>query len=251
MADRTPEEIVRAVVVALQDEADPARAVQERAYLKSGLEHLGVRVPVTRSIVQRALPSSPPAPHDLVVAVAQELWSEPVHERRVAACHVLEQHEAVLGAADLPVLERMLREAETWALVDVIAPNVVGPVFERDPDGVGPTLDRWNVDEDLWVRRASVLALLRPLRAGGGDWDRFTRYADALWDEREFFIRKALGWVLRDTARRRPDLVFTWLLPRAATASGVTIREAIKPLSDVQRALIADARKRGAASRRL
>jgi 3-methyladenine DNA glycosylase AlkD len=61
-------------------------------------------------------------------------------------------------------------------------------------------------------------------------------------DEREFFIRKAIGWVLRDTGRKRPDLVYEWLLPRAARASGVTIREALKPLSAAQRAAIIAAR---------
>ena len=53
-------------------------------------------------------------------------------------------------------------------------------------------------------------------------------------DDHEFFIRKAIGWVLRDTARKRPDLVFDWLLPRAARASSLTIREAIKPMSERQ-----------------
>lgn len=242
--ERTAEDVVHAIVVALQDETDPARAVQERAYLKSDLEHLGVRVPATRAIVKRTLPARPPAEHDLVVAVAEELWSEPVHERRVAACQILELHEGVLSVDDVPLLERLLREARTWALVDVIAPNVVGPMFERDPDGIGAVLDRWNVDEDFWVRRASVLALLRPLRGGDGDWDRFTRYADALWLEREFFIRKALGWILRDTAKKRPDLVFDWLLPRAATSSGVAIREAVKPLSPAQQQAITAVRTR-------
>ncbi len=75
-----------------------------------------------------------------------------------------------------------------------------------------------------------------------GDFDRFSRYADAMLDEREFFIRKAIGWVLRDTAKRRPDLVYRWLLPRASRASGVTIREAVKPLSAQQREAILAAR---------
>ena len=242
--ERTVDEVVAEIVAALQTAADPDRAVQERAYLKSSLVHWGVRVPETRAIVTRALPRRTAPSHGLVVGVATELWAEPVHERRVAACHVLELHGAVLGAADLPVLERLLREARTWALVDVLAPNVVGPLQERDPDGVGPTLDAWNTDQDFWVRRASLLALLVPLRSGRGEWDRFTRYADACWQETEFFIRKALGWILRDTAKRRPDLVFTWLLPRAATASGVTIREAVKPLSAEQRAAIEAARGR-------
>jgi 3-methyladenine DNA glycosylase AlkD len=54
-------------------------------------------------------------------------------------------------------------------------------------------------------------------------------------DEKEFFVRKAIGWVLRDTSRRRPELVYEWLLPRAARAPGVTLREAVKYLSKSQR----------------
>jgi 3-methyladenine DNA glycosylase AlkD len=59
-------------------------------------------------------------------------------------------------------------------------------------------------------------------------------------DEREFFIRKAIGWVLRDTARERPDLVYQWILPRAERASGVTLREAVKRLSPAQAAAVMD-----------
>jgi hypothetical protein len=90
--------------------------------------------------------------------------------------------------------------------------------------------------------RAALLALPGPLRRGEGDFARFTRYADAMLEDKEFFVRKAIGWVLRETARKRPGLVCTWLLPRAARASGVTIREAIKPLSEQQRAAVLAAR---------
>jgi 3-methyladenine DNA glycosylase AlkD len=168
-----------------------------------------------------------------------------VFERRLAASFVLEHHVAVLGVDDLPLVERLLSEAGTWALVDNLAPNVAGPIFDASPDLAGAVLDRWNVDDDFWLRRASVLTLLRPLRAGGGDWDRFCRYANVLWEEQEFFVRKALGWVLRDTSRKRPDLVFDFVLTRAASASGVTMREAIKYLSAAQRAAIAAARLGG------
>ena len=86
-----------------------------------------------------------------------------------------------------------------------------------------------------------MLALLRPLRRGHGDFTRFARYADVMLEEREFFIRKAIGWILRETAKKRPDLVYGWLLPRCAVASGVTVREAVKYLSPQQRADILDA----------
>jgi 3-methyladenine DNA glycosylase AlkD len=112
---------------------------------------------------------------------------------------------------------------------------------ERD-ERFGAVLDRWAAAEDFWMRRSALLALLKPLRRGDGDFERFCRYADAMLDEREFFIRKAIGWVLRDTARKRPDLVYRWLLPRAARASGVTVREAVKWLSDEQRRSVLAAR---------
>ena len=154
---------------------------------------------------------------------------------------MLEQFVDRLVPADLPMLERFLRESGTWALVDEIAPRLVGTLQVEHPQ-LGVVLDRWAVDDDFWMRRAAMLALLLPLREGGGDFDRFARYADAQLEDREFFIRKAIGWILRDTAKRRPELVYDWLLPRAARASGVTIREAVKPLSDEQRSAILAAR---------
>lgn len=243
VTDAETAEVVGAIVEGLRAAARPDRADGARAYLKSDLEFWGTSVPATRAVVKAVLPPRSRPGHDVVVDVATALWAEPVHERRLAACLVLAAHVRDLGPDDLPMVERLLREARTWALVDVLAPDVVGPIVVASPVEGGAVLDRWCTDDDFWLRRASVLALLKPLRAGGGDWDRFTRYADALWLDREFYVRKALGWILRDTARRRPDLVFEWLLPRAATASGVTLREAIKPLTDAQRAAIAATRR--------
>ena len=75
-----------------------------------------------------------------------------------------------------------------------------------------------------------MLALLIPLRQGEGDFDRFGRYADGMLEEKEFFIRKAIGWVLREVSKKRPELVFDWIAPRTDRASGVTMREAVKYL---------------------
>jgi len=157
-----------------------------------------------------------------------------VHECRAAAGELLELRSDVLRPGDLALLEQLLRESKTWALVDGLAASVAGPLVERYPE-LGVELDRWAVDDDFWIRRSALLANLLPLRQGKGDFERFGRYADSMLDEREFFIRKAIGWVLRDTSRKRPDLVFEWLLPRAARASGVTVREAVKHLSEAQR----------------
>lgn len=225
---------------ALRARAVPERAAGEKAYLKSTLEHYGASVPATRAAVREALAGAA-LDHDALVAVVTALWEVPVHERRAAAVELLEMHRRALGVDDAALLERLLHESRTWALVDGLAASVVGPLTEVDP-AWGAWLDRWAADPDFWLRRSALLAHLLPLRTGGGDWARFTRYADAMVEETEFFIRKAIGWVLRDTAKARPDMVFAWLLPRARRASGVTVREALKPLSEAQRDAVLTAR---------
>jgi 3-methyladenine DNA glycosylase AlkD len=225
----------------LQSRGTPDRAEHEKSYLKSDLEHYGTRVPAIRSAVKAARSRCPGLGHDDLVELVITLWVEPVHERRMAAVELLVLCKAMLVPADMTLLERLLRESRTWALVDGLASSVVGDLVERHP-GLGVVLDRWATDGDFWIRRSALLASLVALRRGEGDFDRFGRYADAMLDEREFFIRKAIGWVLRDTGRRRPDLVFEWLLPRAGRASGVTLREAVKPMSDEQRVAVLAAR---------
>lgn len=237
-ATSSPSDLAGEIDAALRAAGDPARAEGERAYLKSSLQHYGTSVPAVRKVAKTVGRLG----HDQLVALVETLWDDVVYERRAVCVELLAASNPSLRVDDAPLLERLLRESGTWALVDALAASVVGALVERDPDGWAPILDRWAADADFWLRRSALLALLVPLRRGGGDFARFARYADAMLDEREFFIRKAIGWVLRDTAKKRPDLVFDWLLPRAARASSITIREAVKPLSEEQRAAISTAR---------
>ncbi|HEV3400892.1 MAG TPA: DNA alkylation repair protein [Acidimicrobiales bacterium] len=230
-----------AIAAELRDRATPGRAEREKAYLKSPLEHLGTSVPAIRAVAKDVAGRHPALTHEDVVGLVDALWSTPVHERRLAAVELLRLHGDRLGPEDLPLLGRLLRQGGTWALVDPLATAVVGPVLERHPE-LSQVLDRWAADDDFWLHRASLLALLPALRRGEGDFARFSAYADQMLAEREFYLRKAIGCVLRDTARRRPDLVYRWLLPRARRASGVTVREAVKPMSEQQRAAILGAR---------
>jgi 3-methyladenine DNA glycosylase AlkD len=206
----------------------PKRAIGEKAYLKSDLDFTGTLVSQTRAEVKR-LASELALDRDQLVELATALWSKPVFERRLAAIMFLQRFPRLVSAADLPFLERIVRESRTWALVDYVAVDVLGRLVESDPDGVSPIMDAWATDDDFWVRRASLLAELRPIRRGA-DPDRFLRRAEPMLEEREFFIRKAIGWVLRETGRRRPDAVAAWVAARTHRASGVTMREAVKYL---------------------
>ena len=106
--------------------------------------------------------------------------------------------------------------------------------MERFPE-LGATLNLWAQDSDFWVRRSAILSLLGPLRRGEGDFDSFSRYADMMLGEKEFFIRKAIGWTLREVSKKRPCLVYGWIAPRTSRISGVSMREAVKYLPRDQR----------------
>jgi 3-methyladenine DNA glycosylase AlkD len=223
------------IEAAVRAAGTPERAVSEQAYLKlPALEFTGASVPANRAAVRAWLRDRPGLTGGQLTGVAAALWSRPVFECRMAAVLLLAEQRALLTDGDVPLLERLLRDSGTWALVDSLAADVVGALVERYP-ALTATLDRWAADEDFWIRRSALLALLIPLRRGEGDFARFARYADRMLDEREFFIRKAIGWVLRETARRRPDLVAAWLAPRIGRASGVTVREAVRHLPGEQR----------------
>jgi 3-methyladenine DNA glycosylase AlkD len=213
----------------LRERGTPERAASERAYLKSDLEFTGTPVPAVRATVRHWCRAARPLDRDQLTAVAGRLWSRPVFECKLAASLLLVSGIGALHAGDLPLIEEMLRTSRTWALVDHLAEHAAGPLVLAYPALLGD-LDRWAADPDFWLRRAAMLALLRPLRQGAGDFERFARYADPQLEDTEFFIRKAIGWILPATGKRQPDLVAAWLGPRVHRASGVTVREAVKPL---------------------
>jgi 3-methyladenine DNA glycosylase AlkD len=215
------------------------RAVHERAYLKSSLEHAGVSLPVIRSIATRIRRAHPAFDTSTVFALADELWKSPLHERRMLAVMVLQQFADQMTPSALAGLERLVRDSHTWALVDGLAGDVAARIVLGHPDdpGVDAILRRWGADEDFWVRRSALLAHLHTLGRRGSfvGWDRFVDLADSMLDEREFFVRKAIGWVLREAGKRRPGLVADFLRPRVTRVSGVTVREAVRYLEPADR----------------
>jgi 3-methyladenine DNA glycosylase AlkD len=220
------------------------RAAGSQNYLKSTLEFTGTTVPQARAIVTAWRREHPDLTGQRLAVIAGKLWERPYFECRMAAVILLTDRRELLVAADAALIERLLRTSGTWALVDGLAADVMGTLVERFGE-LTATLDRWAVDDNFWIRRSALLSLLVPLRRGDPkNFERFAGYADAMLGEREFFIRKAIGWVLRETGKRQPDLVVGWLTPRVHRASGVTVREAVKWLPEHHRdALLAAMRR--------
>jgi 3-methyladenine DNA glycosylase AlkD len=186
-----------------------------------------------------------------VLALVRALWKTTNHEMRSAGIALLERHQAALDARDMPLLESLLRASRSWAYVDWLCTRIVAPLVERDPS-LTRVLRRWARDPDFWIRRSALLSLLPALRRGGGDFELFERLAVPMLDESEFFIRKAIGWVLRDVSHRRAALTAAFVRRHAARLSGVTWREAAKyiPAADCAFVDAVRARNRAGATRR-
>ena len=246
------EQVVEGFVEAFRAAGTRERAEQEKRYLKSDLEFFGVTVPAIRRELGAFTGSNRGIGRAEVLGVVGRMWApfdpdaigtqdrRPVHELRMGSVLLLEGFAGMLLPDDAALIERMIRESKTWAYVDNLAASVMGPLVEANP-GLMETLDRWAEDEDFWVRRSAMLALLLPLREGSGDLGRFFRYADSMLDEREFFIRKAIGWVLRETSKKRPAEVREYLASRIGRVSGLTLREGAKRLPEGEREALLEA----------
>ena len=173
----------------------------------------------------------PQVSHDDVFAIADALWAEPVHERHLAAVELLQAVPRRVFADDLAWFDAHLRDCHTWALVDPLAGLVVADLAARQWDETLPVLDRWVVDDDFWMRRSAVLALRSALRRGE-HLDRLFDYAERLLPDTEFFVRKVIGWVLREVAPHHPREVSAWLRAHLDEISLITLREPLRKLPD-------------------
>ncbi len=218
------------------------RAVNEKRYLKSELRHYGVSVPFIRKLARRFAREQRSVTKSQLKGLTVELWGRNVYELRKLAVNILAARVEVFDVSDVDFVEGLLRRSHTWALIDDLAMNVVEPMLSSATDAER-VRSPWSEDDDFWVRRTAMLALLPRLRRGLDGWEEFAGYAGAMLGEEEFFIRTAIGWVLREVSNHSPDLVFEWMKPRAAMASSVTFREAVKYLSEDQRSRLSELRK--------
>lgn len=242
----TPEAVRDEVRARLEAQATPERAKQEKRYLKSDLTFLGATQPMIRREGGRLAKALGGLTAPALVRLVDVLWRTRVHELRSVGIALLERRVALLNDEHAPWLVRLAADSKTWAHVDWLATKAVGPLVERDP-ATAARLDTWAKDDDFWVRRVALLAWHDALARGGGDFAHFARLAAPMLGEREFFIRKAIGWVLRATARRQPEKTVAFVEAHAAALAGLSFREATRTLPAAVRERLTRLRTEGLA----
>ncbi len=218
----------RFVASALAERANPEHAGPMQAYMKTDMPFLGVKKPdrisIEREMKRRFAPADRQEWEEGVLA----LWSLPHREGKYLAIEYAKAYRAHAVPASLPLFERLIREGAWWDLVDDVAAHLVGRVWSTARDWTGPRMDAWIDDPDLWIRRTAIIGQLK--HKADTDSERLFRYCRARMHEREFFMRKAIGWALRQYGYSAPGPVREFLLTHRAELSGLSFREGARVL---------------------
>jgi 3-methyladenine DNA glycosylase AlkD len=228
--------LVREVRRELAAVADPEKALSMQAYMKSSMPFLGVDARAMRSACKAVLDARPLADEHEWTEAVRLLWDEAAHrEERYAAIEVTghRHYREFQQPRNLSLYHHLVVTGAWWDYVDNVAGNRVGPILRSHPTAVTPLVRSWAVDADLWVRRTAILCQL-----GSGaatDTDLLAHVVEQNLEDslhgREFFIRKAVGWALRQHARVDPGWVVDFVAAHEGRLSGLSRREALKHLA--------------------
>ncbi len=199
-------------------------------YMKSSLPYRGVQMPEVRRLTRTVYAEHLLADVAGWEATVQALFDEAAYrEERYAALMLIgdRRYARFLTAEALPLLQHIIVEGAWWDIVDDAARRV-GDVLVRDPAATEPVLRQWIRSSDTWLRRATIICQLG--RRERTDVVLLADAVEAAMPEREFFLRKAIGWALREYAKTDPDWVRGFVTDHETGLSPLSKREALKHL---------------------
>ncbi len=207
-------------------QASPENAAAMKAYLRGQFDFFGLKAPVSRPIVRDYLATNGLPELNLLKKVAQQLWREPERELQHAALELLYRRRKELTPADLPLLEKLLTTKSWWDTVDFIAYKLIGQLLARHPDRQTAVARRLANSGHLWLIRVSIIFQL--LRKDQTEAKLLAELIERHAHHPNFFIRKAIGWALRDYGKTNPDWVRNFV--GHTHLSPLSVREALKNL---------------------
>jgi 3-methyladenine DNA glycosylase AlkD len=224
--------LVRAIRAALAARADPAKAPQMQRYMKSTMPYYGVSAPVQRQIWREVFSAHPIESCDGLRSAAQTLWRDAsFREERYAAIGLTDQRRyASCQTFDaVPLYEEFIVTGAWWDYVDAVSTHHLGDVLRNELRRMKPLMRRWaHAADSMWKRRAAILCQIR--FKTDTDLDLLYACIEPNLAHTDFFIRKAIGWALRQYAWTDPREVKRFVAANRARLSGLSVREAMKNL---------------------
>ncbi|MCU1516168.1 MAG: alkylation repair protein [Pseudarthrobacter sp.] len=221
-------EVLAVIRAGLAEHADAERGAGVQAYMKSSIPSLGVRVPEVRRLTVAAAAAHPFESPDQLRATVLELWrGATVREERYAAIDITGQKMVARDLEMLRVYEEIIRTGSWWDFVDGVA-HRIGGLLEAHRPTMSAVLRTWSTDPDFWIRRASITAQLKA--KARTDRGLLRDVIDANLGDPEFFIRKAIGWALREFGKTDPEWVRIFVAEHGERLSPLSRREAVRNL---------------------
>lgn len=219
---------IRLVQDGLSAAADPDKAAPMAAYMKTDMAFYGVqkkgRVPVVRALVA----GFPAADRSAYETTVRALWRLPHREEKYVAIAYARAFDEWIDAASMELYRELVVEGAWWDFVDEVAVKLVGMALLKERRAIEPIIRPWITDDDLWLRRTSVICQIG--HKANTDKSLLADACSANLDGTNFFIRKAVGWALREYAKTDPSWVLAYVEAHHEGMSALSIREATKHL---------------------
>lgn len=231
------EPVVDVVREVLARAGDPERAIAQQAYMKSAMPYRGITAPELKRVLRPVLGDARlvPTTRTRWEAAVRALWDDARFREERYAAIALTGHRVARPWQDVDVLglyRHLVVSGAWWDLVDPVAGSRVGGVLLTHRSAATPVVRGWAEADDLWLRRTALLAQLG--HRGDTDTDLLEEVLDANLEDsrfgREFFVRKAVGWALRQYARTDADWVRRYVAGHEDRMAGLSRREALKHL---------------------
>jgi len=226
-------ELIDDVRRSLREVADPSKAPAMQAYMKSTMPYYGVPSPAAKRVFTRVLHDHPVQDRASWLATVGALWHDATHREERYAALALAGHERYNAYQDpetLGLYRELVLTGAWWDFVDDLASRKVGPILLAHHHEVRPTILGWSTDPDMWLRRTSIICQLAARQSI--DLDLLTRCIEPNLADREFFIRKAIGWSLRQHAWTDPAWVQDYVRRNEDRLSPLSRREALKNVGE-------------------
>lgn len=210
---------IDSLVQSFEDSANAERAKGMENYMRNKFTFLGIDTQ-TRRDLQRSFYKKHGYPDvkDLF-SVVFELWEMPYREYQMTAIELLKKFTKKLGEDAIAHIEKLIVTKSWWDSVDGLAAWIAGDYFRKFPDNIKPVTAKWIASENLWLQRTALLFQLK--YKADTDTDLLGKYIFALKDHKDFFIRKAIGWILREFSKTNPVWVRTYLAHNQLSALSI------------------------------
>jgi len=230
-------ELIAAIRVGLAAAADPVRAPGMQAYMKSAMPYRGVTSPNHKPIFKKAIEDHPLPDRAAWAATVRRLFHEASYREEWYGAVALLTHRryrAHLTLDELPLCEELIVAGAWWDVVDEVATGPLRDLLVANPRAMGSAMRKWSVSPNLWKRRSSIICQVG--RRSSIDLRLLYDCIEPNLADRDFFIRKAIGWALRDHAWVDPEEVVRYVAANEARLSSLSRREALKNVERIRAA---------------